>query len=95
VIDMRSLCTTKQPRVKTDASHLEIRPFLTCTAFAAARGFRALVWSVGTGDQPPEPTLAGIDGYTPSSSTSARGHTPSTPPAGARICRSTAIARHA
>jgi len=92
---MRSDCTTSPRQVKTDASHLEIRPSETCSASAAARGLPGLVWSVGTGGQPPEPTLAGLDGYTPSSSTSARDHTPSTPPAGVRICRNTAIVRHA
>jgi hypothetical protein len=95
VIDMRSDCTTSPPQVKADASHLEIRPSEIGSASAAARGFPDLPWSAGTGGQPPEPTLVGLRCRTSSSSTAARDHIPSTPPTGVRICRSTAIVRHA
>jgi len=92
---MRSLCTTKPPRVKTDASHLGIRLSETGKAFAVGRGFPGLAPSADIGGLPLEQSLAGLLYCTPESSTDVPGHTSSTQPPGARIGCKSSIARRA
>jgi len=95
VIDMGSDCTKNLPQVKTDASHLVIRLSGIGSASVAVRGLPGLAPSAGIGYLLLEPSLFAPRSCTHHSNTSAHGHTPSTPPTGVRICRSTAIVRHA